>query len=99
MMERVLVGIDGGAMSQLALRWAADLCGRAALECVAAHVFTPAQAELSPDLDAELHAQQQREIEGWCRSVAAETRVEVVLLDGDAPTALLADAEDRRADL
>jgi nucleotide-binding universal stress UspA family protein len=98
-MERLLVGLDGSGAADGALQWSADVARRARLQLVAARVFTATQAELSPDIDADLHAQQRREVEQWAANAGPAGAIEAVLLDGDPPDALLAAAVDRRADL
>jgi len=52
-------------------------------------VFTPTQAELSPETSIELHARQRRELEAWCEPLLGLASVSTVLHDGDPPEALL----------
>ena len=99
-MERVLVGVDGSPAAHDALVWSSDLARRAGLKLIAARVFVPTQAEISPDLDVELHDTQRRELDVWSALLperAAPTAT--VLVDGDPPDALLAAARDQHADL
>lgn len=96
-MERILVGVDGSANARDALSWSADLAARAGSDLTAVRVFVPTQAELSTDIDSELHDRQRRELQEWCASQSVVARCE--LLDGDPADALLAAARDRRADL
>lgn len=99
-MHRILVGVDGSPTSLDALRWSADLSGRAGPELVAARVFVPTQAELPPDEDASLHDEQRRELDGWCTSLPGPTApAHTVLVDGDPPDALLAAAVEHEADM
>jgi len=98
-MERVVVGVDGSVTSLDALSWSADFARRAGLELVVARVFVAPQAELPPDFYAEAHADQRQELEQWCDSFTSDLRWRALLLDGDAPEALLACARDEQADL
>jgi nucleotide-binding universal stress UspA family protein len=98
-MERTLVGVDGSATAVEALKWSADLAGRAQLEVIAARVFTPTQSELPPSVDRAMHARQLRELEGWCRGVTGTASTKAVVLDGETPDALLGRAEDDGTDL
>ncbi len=99
-MRRVLVGVDGSSAAQDALAWSADLVRRAGLELVVARVFVPTQAEISPDVDVELHDAQRRELDEWSAFLSGHaTPTATVLLDGDPPDALLAAARDQHAEL
>jgi nucleotide-binding universal stress UspA family protein len=99
-MDCVLVGVDGSGAARDALAWSADLALRLQAELVAVRVFTPTQAELSPDIDAALHAEQRSELEHWCNSLpSGGRRARAILVDGDPADALLAAAADAPADL
>ena len=99
-MERVLVGVDGSAAANDALGWAAELARRADLELTAARVFVPTQAEVPPERDEELHAQQRAELETWCEALPDTVPVATpALLDGDVPDALLEATRRHGADL
>ena len=98
-MQRIIVGISGSVAAADALRWSADLAQRTGLDLVVARVFTPTQAELSPEIMTELHARQRRELEEWCESVVGVASVTRVLLDGDPTEALLGAALHYGADM
>ena len=68
-MQRMLVGVDGSAAAHRALVWSADVARRGGFDLVVARVFEPTQAELSPEIDTRLHAEQRVELEGWCENV------------------------------
>jgi nucleotide-binding universal stress UspA family protein len=97
--QRILVAVDGSSPANDALSWSADIARRAGLDLAVARVFTPTQAELSPEIDRELHAQQRHELEHWCERVERVGQTTAVLLDGDPPDALLGAADDLDADL
>jgi nucleotide-binding universal stress UspA family protein len=97
--QRIIVGVSGSSPAADALRWSADLAQRTELDVVVARVFTPTQAELSPEISTELHARQRREFEEWCEPVVGVAPVTRVLLDGDPTEALLAAAIRHEADL
>lgn len=98
-MKSILVGVDGSAAARDALNWSADLARRARLEIVAARVFSPSQAELAPDFDRELHVRQLVELDEWCGDIKGDVSATAVVLDGDAPGALLDAAESHEAGL
>jgi nucleotide-binding universal stress UspA family protein len=97
-MERILVGMDVSAASRHALEWAADMARRTEADLVAARVFVPAQAEISPADDVELHDRQRAELEHWCSPLPVAQPPTMLLLDGDPPDALLAAAHAQNAD-
>lgn len=98
-MQRILVGVSGSLPAADALHWSADLAERTGLDLVVARAFTPAQAELSPEISTELHARQRRELEEWCEPLVGVASVTRVLLDGDPTEALLDAALRHEADM
>lgn len=102
-MEHVVAGVDGSSASIAALTWASDLCARAGAQLTAVRVFDAAQAEPTAAVDVELHEQQLRELQDWCRSLprsrTAPQAVLEVLVEGHPADGLLAASADRDADL
>jgi nucleotide-binding universal stress UspA family protein len=99
-MDCVLVGVDGSAVAHDALVWSSDLARRLELELVAVRVFSPPQAELRPDIEAELHDEQREELDRWCSSLPAGSPCpRAILLDGDPADILLRAAGEVGADL
>jgi nucleotide-binding universal stress UspA family protein len=101
MTKRVLVGTDGSATAQVAVRWAAALCSATEAELVVVTTWTPPFAEMDPDTYAGRLDDAHRVLEEqWCapaREAGADYRARV--LEGDARDVLLTGAEEVDADL
>ncbi len=99
-LRTILVGVDGSDAAAGALSWAARVASAAGAEVVAATAWTPSQAEVSPEVRAELAAPTRQALEGpWsapARAAGARTRT---LLLYDDPDGLLAAADREAADL
>jgi nucleotide-binding universal stress UspA family protein len=100
-LETVVVGTDGSADAERALRFAAEVATRAGAELVVAHATAPAEVVsrrgISPYIDLE---ERRGVVEGWCAPLReAGVAYEVEVVRGDARTALLDVARDRVADL
>jgi nucleotide-binding universal stress UspA family protein len=85
---RVLVGLDGSEGATVALRWACETTRILDARLVAASVFVPDQAELRPDIAAELWARAESDLLRWCTE-SADRRPEQRVLSGDPRAALL----------
>jgi nucleotide-binding universal stress UspA family protein len=97
----VLVGTDGSATAQVAVRWAAALCSTTEADLVVVTAWTPPFAEVDPDTYAGLLDDARRVLEEqWCgpaREAGAHYRAQV--LEGDPRDLLLKGAEEADADL
>lgn len=101
MKKRVLVGTDGSATAQAAVRWAAALCADIEAELVAVTAWTPPFAEVDPDTYAERLDDTRRVLdEQWC-APAREARADyrALVLEGDPRDLLLTGAAEGGADL
>jgi len=98
-MKRVVVGVDGSPASLDVLRWAASVAQRAGLGLTAVRAWAPDQADAEPDLYAKLHAEAQRELEGWCAAVHPAVTPRTVIVEGDPAQELLAMDGDHTGDL
>ena len=101
MRKRVLVGTDGSATAQVAVRWAAALCCATEAELIVVTAWTPPFAEMDPDTYAGRLDDARRVLEEqWCvpaREAGADYRARV--LEGDPRDLLLRAAEETDTDL
>jgi nucleotide-binding universal stress UspA family protein len=100
-MQRVLVGTDGSANGQAAVRWAVDLAGAANGELVVATAWRPTSAEIAPQRYEEARDDARRVLdEQWC-AVARDAGVAFrpLILEGDPRDLLLRAAAEADADL
>lgn len=103
-MGKVLVGVDGSAAGERALRWASELAAAVGAELIAVRAWTPNQAEVSPDLFEELRAEATQELErdflAPIQVGGGRVRALVVEEHPDDPAgALLTSAESEQVDL
>jgi nucleotide-binding universal stress UspA family protein len=97
-LRRVLVGVDGSRAASQALRWACATAATLQADLVATTVLVPDQAELRPDVAAELWARAEANLADWCDAEEA-ARVGRRVLTGDPRTALLEIIEREGCDL
>jgi nucleotide-binding universal stress UspA family protein len=102
--ERIVVGVDGSANAEAAVRWAAGLAEISGAEVVAVHALGLLERMASDEepVPAQKHRDEvQRRLENeWCAPLRdAGVRWRSTLRDGSPVTALLAAAEDETADL
>jgi nucleotide-binding universal stress UspA family protein len=103
-MRRVLVGTDGSATGQAAVRWAAELAGSVGAEVVVAAAWHPSYKEVSPEKFEELRREARDELETFsCRDdVVQAVEHRCVLLEEaeeDVAGRLLEAADAENADL
>jgi nucleotide-binding universal stress UspA family protein len=100
-LETLVVCTDGSPHAERALLFAGDLADKAGAELVVAHATGPGEVVhprgVEPHVDLEVR---RGLVEEWCAPLAAAgTDFEVVVVEGDARTALLELARERAADL
>lgn len=100
-MQRVVVGVDGSAAAEVALRWSGRLAAASAAELVVVHAFRNPHAEVSPEQHELLLAERASLVaDRWVRvAVEAGGSVRTVVEAGDPRTVVLAVAEAEDADL
>ena len=98
--KRVLVGVDGSSPAAAALAWSTRLAQAARAEVVAANVFEPQQAEISPEEYEDLLARSEQRLRGDWAGELSNSSVEHrwLQLDG-APDVLLDAARTTDSDL
>jgi nucleotide-binding universal stress UspA family protein len=100
-LETIVAGTDGSEDAARGLRYAADVAAKAGAELVVAHATGPGDVVhpwgVQPQVDLDVRRER---VEEWCAPLRATgVDYEVVLVEGDARTALLDLARDRSADL
>jgi nucleotide-binding universal stress UspA family protein len=100
-LETIVAGTDGSEDAARGLRYAADVAAKARAELVIAHATGPGDVVhpwgVQPQVDLDVRRER---VEEWCAPLRATgVDYEVVLVEGDARTALLDLARDRSADL
>ena len=98
-MKKIVVGIDGSEPAFGALRWAADLAYRADIDLVAAWAWISGDVRPDPTAAGPLRELAERDLRAWCAGARASVTPEIAVVEGDAPRALMALAEDQHADL
>jgi nucleotide-binding universal stress UspA family protein len=100
-LRTIVVGTDGSEPAAAAMRCAGELAAESGAELVVANAAGPGDVVHPRDVDPHVDLGVRRTlVEGWCgplRELGVEHHVAVV--EGDARTALLDVAADRRADL
>jgi nucleotide-binding universal stress UspA family protein len=100
-LRTIVVGTDGSEPAAAAMRCAGELAAESGAERVVANAAGPGDVVHPRDVDPHVDLDVRRTlVEGWCgplRELGVEHHVAVV--EGDARTALLDVAADRRADL
>jgi nucleotide-binding universal stress UspA family protein len=100
-LRTIVVGTDGSKHAAAAMRCAAELATQSGADLVVANAAGPGDVVHPRDVDPYVDLDVRRTVvEGWCaplRELGAEYRIAVV--EGDARTALLDVAADRKADL
>jgi nucleotide-binding universal stress UspA family protein len=100
-LETIVAGTDGSEDAARGLRYAAEVAAKAGAELVVAHATGPGDVVhpwgVQPQVDLDVRRER---VEEWCAPLRATgVDYEVVLVEGDARTALLDLARDRSADL
>jgi nucleotide-binding universal stress UspA family protein len=99
--NRIVVGVDGSPGAQRAVRWAAALARVSGAEIVAVHALG-LLAHLGGDVvPSQSHrAEITAKVAQWCEPLSdAGVAYRAVVADGNPVTALLAEADEVRADL
>jgi nucleotide-binding universal stress UspA family protein len=100
-LRTIVVGTDGSEHAAAAMRCAAELAAESGAELVVANAAGPGDVVHPRDVDPHVDLGVRRTmVEGWCapiRELGVEHHIAVV--EGDARTALLDVASDRKADL
>lgn len=100
-MERIVVGVDGSAAADAALRWAGRLAARVEVPLTAVHCYRRPYIEVPPD-DYERMLDERATLVGeeWVRSAReAGVDVSVRVVDGDPRQVIEPAAHDEGADL
>jgi nucleotide-binding universal stress UspA family protein len=100
-LETIVVGIDGSKDADRALMFAADLAARTEAELVVANAAGPGEVVHPRDVEPHVDLAKRRElVEQWCAPLDERgLDYHLAVVAGDARTALLEIADDRRADL
>ncbi len=99
--ERILVGIDGSGPAAVAMSYAADLAQRNDAELLIAYASGPAVILDPMDVERSMPPEALREtVERWTAPLREDgIPHELVLIEGDARSALLDTVHDRNVDL
>jgi nucleotide-binding universal stress UspA family protein len=100
-MERIVIGTDGSAIGQAALRWAAQLAAATRGTLIVVSAWQPPFAEIDPPTHAELLEESRKVLDAqWCAPVRdLGVAYEPVVVEGDPRRVLLARADEDDADL
>ncbi len=99
-MERIVVGVDGSAGADNAMRWADRLAQGFGAELIVMTSFVPTDSELPPNRVEVLTAECQSRLETWIAAAGLDvTTVRTVVERGDPRPALQTVAEHEDADL
>ena len=101
MTKRIMVGTDGSAIGQVALRWAAQFAAATDATLLVVSAWQPPFAEIDPATYAEQLEEARQVLETqWCAAARAiGIEYQPVVIEGDPRSVLLARADEEDADL